>query len=1000
MANGEMLLDGKLVTGPTGALGSATQTLRDSVGPKEPIKGGGGMSLNSNMYGGGLILNTGGTNSFIPPNVSNPVSTGTISNGNSLNLPPSSSPANPGAFVNSIAPTPMPSVAPTSQTPNLQMATASPTASTSSIPFKPGLSDTQKAGITSLSQKPSDQWSPTDIANWNYATNGAPRPGGSAPAGSTGQNIPFKPGLTEQQKQGIQSLANKPVAQWSPTDKNNWNFATNGASLPGTPPTNSTTSAPSGESTMGQTGDYTQDPGYQAAQQGLNTAQTNYSNALNATPSLADSTKAAYETGGVNADMKKVQDLNTQLAQLQAAFNNASAATETKGITSGTPAVFYQGEQAAMARQQAVQVGSKAIELQAAQGNYTMAKELADQTVQMAFQDAQNKINNTLAFVNLNQQNLSSAEKVAVSKMQAQAQQAQAALDAQKSALSLQLSYPQAGITSKDTLVQATQKASAWLAKNPHAGQSPIVTGTYTDADGNTRNILSFTNPDGSISDSYNPISGSQGNTNLGISTGNMFGVPLYNTQDNNPGLDRATRNNNSGNIKATANSVKLPGVVGVDMTPSSDGGNFLIFDTPAHSVDAIKGMITNPSSTNYGGNVTAAQAMSKYKNMNASAGAAMAAKLGLDPNANFQKQLKDPAALDAFIQKLVPSEGGGSSSDSSKAGTLSALYSDFLQGRTQEAQNAFNSLNETQKSNVEQIISGKALLSDLISSKGVQASKDKQKLLLDAKKVDPTFSENTNKLRYEFLKKWTSPDSAVGKNNIAINTALGHLADVKEMTNGLTPSDQQWINKTKNWWDVQSGSPTITNLQFGLNQLATEIAAVWKGGNAAPTEQEIAAQKAVLGTQLSKSQFQGLLDKQAQFLSSKITASRYSYKSTMGQEFPQSIIDPDKRQALINAGIDPNVIVKENIGSQDTQATNQLTDDDIQAIQSASQYPGAFVQLNDKSHILILPNNQYIPGLTLDEVNRTKALPVGSVITYSDGTKIKKTGNNQYQPV
>lgn len=44
------------------------------------------------------------------------------------------------------------------------------------IPFKEGLTDEQKQGITNLSQKPADQWTDTDRANWSFATNGAPVP--------------------------------------------------------------------------------------------------------------------------------------------------------------------------------------------------------------------------------------------------------------------------------------------------------------------------------------------------------------------------------------------------------------------------------------------------------------------------------------------------------------------------------------------------------------------------------------------------------------------------------------------------------------------------------------------------------------------------------------------------------------------------------------------------------------------------------------------------------
>lgn len=252
-------------------------------------------------------------------------------------------------------------------------------------------------------------------------------------------------------------------------------------------------------------------------------------------------------------------------------------------------------------------------------------------------------------------------------------------------------------------------------------------------------------------------------------------------------------------------------------------------------------------------------------------------------------------------------------------AGADDYVYGNFVKGLTPQGQKAFNSLSDTNKSNIKQLVSGEVLLSDLVRSRGVQGTAQLESLTKMAQQVDPTFSVNTNKIRYGFLQKWNDPNSALGKTRNSINTALGHLADVKEMTTALTPDDLQFVNSTKNWWSVESGSPEITSLQFGLGQLATEIATVYKG--AAPSDEEIQQEKAVLGTQLSSAQFNGLLNTVSQFLSSKITSSRYQYKSTMGQEYDQPIIDPDKKQALIDAGIDPTSIAKEDTGGvQDVQ--------------------------------------------------------------------------------
>lgn len=130
--------------------------------------------------------------------------------------------------------TPLPS--PINSTP-----TGSPSTSTlvsaTNIPFKSGLSTTQQQSIQSLALKPTSQWSATDKTNWSYATNGAPLPGtGSTGTStqptantSTSYNIPFKSGLSAAQQQSISLLAQKPTSQWSDTDKANWNYATNNA---------------------------------------------------------------------------------------------------------------------------------------------------------------------------------------------------------------------------------------------------------------------------------------------------------------------------------------------------------------------------------------------------------------------------------------------------------------------------------------------------------------------------------------------------------------------------------------------------------------------------------------------------------------------------------------------------------------------------------------------------------------------------------------------------
>lgn len=185
---------------------------------------------------------------------------------------------------------------------------------------------------------------------------------------------------------------------------------------------------------LATSGDYSQDPGYQQASSAYNQSVTNYQQAANAQPNSADLFNSALDSTGANADQAVVNSLRTQLAASQAKYMDAAQQAETSGITSGAAGITYQGQQAAIQRQGAVEQGALAAQLQAAQGNYDAAEKLAEQTSTLQFQDAQRKIDNLKSFIDINQNNLSQAEKVAVSKMSAQATQQQKQLDQQKEA--------------------------------------------------------------------------------------------------------------------------------------------------------------------------------------------------------------------------------------------------------------------------------------------------------------------------------------------------------------------------------------------------------------------------------------------------------------------------------------------------------------------------------------------------------------------------------------
>lgn len=189
----------------------------------------------------------------------------------------------------------------------------------------------------------------------------------------------------------------------------------------------------------GNPDDPSQDPNVEAAQGGVNQAEQQYQDESNSETGESDLLTSAQNSQGVNIDLNQVNSLSTQLASATAEYDTASQNAETQGINSGTPGVFYQGQQAAIQRQKAVVVGGIAAQLSAAQGNYTRAEALAEKTADLQFQDEQNKINQALQFVTLNKDTLTSAESTAADKIKQDATAAQDLLTQQKAAVSFAL---------------------------------------------------------------------------------------------------------------------------------------------------------------------------------------------------------------------------------------------------------------------------------------------------------------------------------------------------------------------------------------------------------------------------------------------------------------------------------------------------------------------------------------------------------------------------------
>jgi len=637
---------------------------------------------------------------------------------------------------------------------------------------------------------------------------------------------------------------------------------------------------------------------------------------------------ASMQSGAnISGLTKQLTDLNTQFAQKKAAYDQQFQNIGAQNI----PTLFTTGQMAIAKAAAASDLGATAAEIQAAQGNLSTAFNTIDKTIDEKYKPIQDQIDTKLKFYQLNKDKLDRAQTI-LAKRQSDI------LDLQKQAIS-----NQQGIITNAIGVIKDAVSNGFI--EPGAGFkaiSDLLNGKSTPADAFAG--LGLQQP------SQQGIGGSLASAISSVESGGSYNAvgPVIKSGDN-AGFSALGKYQIMPNIWFA--------VIGLDPNKQSDIQKFL--NTPALQ-DQLFDTIISTLTQKYGDQDKA-----------------IAAYFGGDPAAQAygtpagDKISDGNMTVNQYVNAVKQNLGSQPLGSAQPA-------DDFLKDKTPEQVNAYNSLAPIEQNNVKNLLTGSALLSDLVTSKGIAGQNQRQKLIAEAQKIDPTFSENTNKIRYNFNKDWNDATTVVGKTKTSINTALSHLAETATDAQKMTPSDWKWINKTTNWWDANTGNPNITNLQYGLTLLATEVAAVYKG--AAPTDDEIKKQEAILGPDLAKGQFSGLFNTVASRLSGKISSLNYQYKSTMGSNPPQAIIDPAVRQSLIGAGIDPNKISPDpNSAPSATPKGNMSSSDFVQkSLSSANINYNDFVSKVPSGQKAVIDNATgqagYIPANEFDQSKYTPA--------------------------
>ena len=169
------------------------------------------------------------------------------------------------------------------------------------------------------------------------------------------------------------------------------------------------------------------------------------------------------------------------------------------------------------------------------------------------------------------------------------------------------------------------------------------------------------------------------------------------------------------------------------------------------------------------------------------------------------------------------------------------------------------------------------------------------QKLAAYVTQADPSFEAGNPTARAKFLSDYST--GTVGKNNNALNTAIGHLLHLSDAAQNLTAGEWQGgqypaLNSIQNAMRTARGESSVTNFKNIVSQVAPEIVKVYRGSGGA--EADIDRILKNIDASGSPKQINDAIGDLADLLKSKIEANSEQYRKVMGplSKVPSMISD------------------------------------------------------------------------------------------------------------
>ena len=176
------------------------------------------------------------------------------------------------------------------------------------------------------------------------------------------------------------------------------------------------------------------------------------------------------------------------------------------------------------------------------------------------------------------------------------------------------------------------------------------------------------------------------------------------------------------------------------------------------------------------------------------------------------------------------------------------------------------------------------------------------QSMMAGAVHADPSWNSGAYKQYADTRKYFTVGKGGTTISNIS--TAMAHADEMLDTVNALNNGNIRPLAAGENYLSSVTGKTPVTNFGSVLTALASEMASVYKNGNA-PTDQETNHWREQLNANMSKGQQTDVLRHWVDLLTGKMNSVQQQYRSGMSNMAdPLTVISPDARAAMsrINA--------------------------------------------------------------------------------------------------